>query len=495
MTDPRQARPLVSVILPVYNGEGHLSASIRSVLAQDYRPLEVIIVDDGSTDGTAEIAKSYTREDAVRYSYQENAGPAAARNFGISQAEGEFVAFIDADDLWPENKLSRQVHCLLEHPQAALVQGTIEKIKLQEKDGRLQEVRDPDFPFIYTNLGAMLVRKAVFDQIGPFAASLKYHEDTDFWLRVREAGLPVLVLPQRALIYRIHGANLTTGTNVKSTGFIRILKRSLDRRKASQTGPQRDAVPPLTFLGLNTAQNSPTDYAKLTSKGKPLVSVILHLSSADDAVEEVLHNILGQQVRPLDLILTGHGIPAAAAAKVQAAFARVKIVDSPSGDLADQLNEAIALAEGEWLAFLSTGAIWREGKLRAQLAYLQSHPQAEILAGRTSPIVEPCQPYPAKTLDSLNLQKSIGDFLDTLLVKKDILEDIGPFKAGTSGMMETDWLLRAKDLGHAPVILPKVLLYRMIQPDNAAPEPKELRSALLSSLHSSIRRKRKPETD
>ena len=100
-------KPLISGIVPVYNGERYLRETLDSMLAQTYQPLEVIVVDDGSTDGTPKVVAGYG--DRVRYIYQENSGPAIARNRGIDAARGEFIAFLDADDLWHPEKLMRQM--------------------------------------------------------------------------------------------------------------------------------------------------------------------------------------------------------------------------------------------------------------------------------------------------------------------------------------------------------------------------------------------------
>lgn len=110
--------PLVSVVIPVYNAESHIDSVIADVLAQTYRPLEVVIVDDGSTDGTAEIARRY---EGIRYYRQDNAGPSAARNAGVALAAGEFIAFLDSDDLWTADKLERQMQLFAEHPELGVV--------------------------------------------------------------------------------------------------------------------------------------------------------------------------------------------------------------------------------------------------------------------------------------------------------------------------------------------------------------------------------------
>src|SRR4051812_40148654 len=114
--------PLISCITPVFNGRRFIGAMIESVLAQTHRPLELIIVDDGSTDRTAAIIQSYAqRHPEVRYLHQDNTGPPAARNLGVSAATGEFIAFLDSDDTWFPEKLTRQLARLVERPDIDLL--------------------------------------------------------------------------------------------------------------------------------------------------------------------------------------------------------------------------------------------------------------------------------------------------------------------------------------------------------------------------------------
>src|ERR1700690_2344509 len=183
--------PLGSVILPVYNGERMLAESIQSVLQQDYSPIELIVVDDGSTDGTAKITAGFV--DQVRYYIQPHAGPAAARNFGIRNAMGEYIAFIDADDLWPKGKLSSQMRCFEVVPTIEIVQGLIRRTKISTLVQGHITGADIDFPFLYTNLGALLVRRSVFEKLGYLEEGLQFNEDTDFWLRAREAGTQIVI--------------------------------------------------------------------------------------------------------------------------------------------------------------------------------------------------------------------------------------------------------------------------------------------------------------
>src|SRR5262245_14569920 len=107
--------PLISCIVPVFNGERYVAEALDSILAQTYGPIEVVVIDDRSTDGTRRLVTFYAEQ--VRYLWQPNSGPPRARNFGLSVAKGEFIAFLDADDLWQPKKLSLQMACFRERPE------------------------------------------------------------------------------------------------------------------------------------------------------------------------------------------------------------------------------------------------------------------------------------------------------------------------------------------------------------------------------------------
>jgi len=111
-------QPLISCIVPVFNGERYLTEALESILKQTYRPLEIIVADDGSTDGTATLVASYG--DQVRYLFQPNAGVAAACNLGVRASRGEFIAFLAADDLWHPQKLVLQMSQFQNRPELDL---------------------------------------------------------------------------------------------------------------------------------------------------------------------------------------------------------------------------------------------------------------------------------------------------------------------------------------------------------------------------------------
>lgn len=217
---------LVSVVIPVFNGERFLGEAVQSVLDQRYSHVEIIVVDDGSTDGTANVACSLTGP--VRYLHQTNQGPAAARNRGIEHAQSKLLAFADADDLWPANKLELQLPYLLRDPKIDIVMGLVQQVRLSEAVNESEVFVEPGFS---VNLGSAIIRKSVFERVGLFDETMRYSEDVDWFMRAREAGVEIKTIDAVTLLYRQHEQNMTRGKNTSELNVLKALKRSLDRRR------------------------------------------------------------------------------------------------------------------------------------------------------------------------------------------------------------------------------------------------------------------------
>jgi glycosyltransferase involved in cell wall biosynthesis len=218
---------LVSAVITAHNGERFLRETLESVFAQDYDPFEVVFVDDGSSDGTAEIARSFR----LRYVYQENAGLPAARNAGVALAAGDLIAFGDDDDLWPRTRLTVQASFLREHPDVGCVLGRNEWI-IEEGADPPELVRDP----IFNELGGiqlvtMMIRRQAFEELEGFDPTYLYAEDRDLFVRMREHGIEYAVLPDLVLHKRLHGANMTMN-QPESHPLLRSLKEKLDRARS-----------------------------------------------------------------------------------------------------------------------------------------------------------------------------------------------------------------------------------------------------------------------
>src|SRR5215217_6953375 len=206
----------VSVVIPCYNQARFLGEAIRSVLCQGYSDLEIIVVDDGSEDGTEEVASGYAKEDPrVRLIRQENRGLAAARNRGLAEAGGEYVVFLDSDDRLVSEALEVGVRELEAHPGCAFVSGICRKITA---DGSIvpgwEQFRVRDDPYLEllrscpVYVPAVMYRRSVFDAVGGFDASYRAAEDYDLYYRILER-FPVYCHDTLVAEIRRHGANMT----------------------------------------------------------------------------------------------------------------------------------------------------------------------------------------------------------------------------------------------------------------------------------------------
>ena len=222
MSDPR-----VTIIVAAFNGERFLRETLESAFAQDFPSFEVVFVDDGSEDGTAEIARSFP----VRYVHQANAGLPAARNAGLAVARGELVAFLDDDDLLPPDKLSVQVRYLDDHTGTGCVLGRQEWIFEAGIDPPKLK-RDP----VYGDLGGIamgtaMIRRHVLEQLGGFDPTYRYAEDRDLFVRLREHDAGIVVLPDVVLHRRLHGTNMTLDPPTNHP-LLRSLRAKLERERA-----------------------------------------------------------------------------------------------------------------------------------------------------------------------------------------------------------------------------------------------------------------------
>lgn len=234
---------LVSAIVPVWNGERTLAMALTSIVAQDYAPIEIVVVDDGSTDATAAVARGFGAP--VRYAYQDNAGPAAARNAGLRLARGGLVAFLDADDLWTPHKLSRQAAHLAGSSGTGAVVGRIRFVRGVAPEPGPPGPRVPAGDgWLLPSLGSMLARREVFERVGPIDPDLRAGEDVDWFMRARELGVRIDALDEIVLLYRRHPASLTQDRALVSRGLLSSARKALERRRAAAPGTSRPAPLP-----------------------------------------------------------------------------------------------------------------------------------------------------------------------------------------------------------------------------------------------------------
>lgn len=246
--------PLVSIIIITYNDRHWLGQAIDSALVQTYPHCEVIVVDDGSTDGTCEwVQRQY--EDQIRYAWQEHSGRGAARNHGLAMAQGEYIQFLDADDLLAPHKVAIHVEFLETHPEFGAVYGRCQlfyddarqhvwdwprQVNYVSGDVLKQEIHRP---FLLTN--TTLVRKCWIDRVGGVDVHLRSNEDWDLWLRIALAGATFHYLPGEVVAWYRRRVNETARASVHLQSGVRVLRKLatlIESRKERQRLRLREAI-------------------------------------------------------------------------------------------------------------------------------------------------------------------------------------------------------------------------------------------------------------
>jgi glycosyltransferase involved in cell wall biosynthesis len=243
--------PTVSAVIPTYNRARHVVEAIDSVLAQSRPPDEIIVIDDGSTDDTAERLKKYGL--GIRYVRQENRGPSAARNRGMKEAQGDFVAFLDSDDLWVSGKTEMQLNFFASNPHIDFVFGNMVSFS-EEIDGESLEIKDPAIEdylvahqlnlerffelLIVQNVvatGTVMARRVSLSRVGDFDESRAISEDFDYWLRAAVScrwGFVNSILMKR----RRHSGNLIASWTRWNIAMVRVLEGTARRLATGRPG-------------------------------------------------------------------------------------------------------------------------------------------------------------------------------------------------------------------------------------------------------------------
>jgi glycosyltransferase involved in cell wall biosynthesis len=225
---PAVRKPLVSVIVPVYRGERFLAAALDGVVKQTYRRVELIVVDDGSDDASAQIARTYA---GARVLSEPHRGVSAARNTGVAAAQGELLAFLDADDLWLPQKLEQQVALMYQRAEVAIVHTHVMTFLTPEAPFPRWLPADwltvPQPRYCPSN---WLVRREAFTLVGPFDESFATAEEYQWLVRARSAGLESAMLDETLVRWRLHEANASNDQVEIRRGMMRMLRENLAGR-------------------------------------------------------------------------------------------------------------------------------------------------------------------------------------------------------------------------------------------------------------------------
>ena len=239
----------ISVIMPVYNAERYLSETLESFRENQLPGVELVAIDDGCTDNSMSLIGEAVPQ--ARILTQQSGGPSRARNLGLRQSESDYVAFLDSDDLWPAGTLELMLSSL-RRSEGLIVQGKIETFADGEVAESLKHRMRPA-PFYGVNLGSFLIKREVAERLNGFDDSLRFGEDTDFWIRCWEQGLEKSTLSEVTLRYRLHSHNMSVEATSDARMLLPLLKRHRDRMGSRK--PQ-SSTSLSSYLGWRESQNT-----------------------------------------------------------------------------------------------------------------------------------------------------------------------------------------------------------------------------------------------
>lgn len=293
--------PLVSLVVPSYNVERYVADAIESALAQTYRPLEIVVIDDGSTDGTAAVVEGYRDREEVRYIYQENRGLAGARNRGIAEANGAFIGLLDADDLWMPEKVATVVDYLAQHPEIGW--ATTDCYLMQDTEKTTDRYYGTFEPELFPTTAAeqletiarrnfmsvaVTIRRELLDRFGGFDEGLRSSEDYDLWIRFMLGGVMVGRVPEPLGWYRLRADSLSADPAPQWDSHLTVLERHLPAlvargaspparecydiaRRCAQRGDRSGAFRFLKLAARSSEATLPTRMRYLASGGRAIV--------------------------------------------------------------------------------------------------------------------------------------------------------------------------------------------------------------------------------
>ncbi len=213
----------VSCVIPVYNGERFLAEAIDSALGQSHPPEEILVIDDGSTDGTARVAARYGS--CISYHRQQNAGPAAARNRGVRSARGDLVAILDADDVWHPEKLARQLARFAERPELGISMTWMRNF--WESEVAHEETEYARWSRGSLSIQSLVARRELFEAVGPFDEEAQ-HKDVIGWvMRARHRGVVFEAIPEVLVDRRVHRSNMSRSRGGEDASELLALARLL----------------------------------------------------------------------------------------------------------------------------------------------------------------------------------------------------------------------------------------------------------------------------
>jgi glycosyltransferase involved in cell wall biosynthesis len=442
--------PLISVVMPAYNHNHYIEDALDSVRAQGVEDIELIVVDDGSDSPVdAVVGAKFPNATVIR---QTNAGPSAARNAGIARARGDFVAFLDADDVWTPTALQRLLKGFRDAPGVAVVQGNLRRF-VTPGDAPSIDGSWIGPPFQSFNVGALLVRREVMLDAGLFDESLRRSEDVDLFIRWGERRTRRLVIPDIVLHYRKYHAHRAgrSATEIHRV-WIERLRRSMARR--------RSAAAPVE--GGRPAAGS--------------VSVILTVRNGMPYLPDAVATIRRQTLLPHEIIAVVGRSDDGTLEYLRSA-PDIRVIEQSGIGLAEARNSALAAVKCPLVAFCDHDDLWHPAKLEKQVAVVGQFAAPAACIVNFEEFSEPDAVIgPSRDVPTLAWTPS------ALLAHRDVFMSVGAFDPALGLGCDTDWFRRLRESDIPCGVAGRVLLRKRRHANNLSAEPRTNRAAMFKML-------------
>ena len=447
--------PLVSIIIPVYNGENYIKYSIESALNQTYKNIEIIVVNDGSKDKTEDIAKSYG--DKIRYYYKDNGGVASALNLGIKEAKGEYISWLSHDDIYYPNKIERQIEELENIDKNTILYSGYELINDKSEflgtweissKNEYRKLNNSFYALLLSGFNgcSLLIPKNAFYEVDFFNEDLKCTQDYDLWFKILKYGYKVKYIPETLVQYRIHenqdtkkklkivadeGNKLWIGmiSNLSKDDYkdifyneyslLKLLKNNLSSSPYDKT---------LEFIDerLNILYKENKKYYELNNK----ISIIINLLKSNSNLNKAIDSIIAQKHDNIEIIfITNENIDYLIKDLKYLDKIKYKVLNSNS------IENILDYIDGDFVQFINNGDILIENKFKIQLEEFIKEPSADILYCNYCYIKNNKKYYNKEKSSILNDLKQFENILYlwnnplyiplcSMLIKKDSLKNI-----------------------------------------------------------------------
>ncbi len=447
-------KPLISVIIPAYNGEKYLGEAIQSILNQTYSHVEIWVIDNGSVDRTKKVAQSFPQ---VHYVYSEIADTAHARNKGASLARGSFLAFLDQDDLWTPDKLEKQLTFLEKNPSLSAVVCQ-QHIVLQPgctkphwlKQTFLDTVQPAYLP------SALLVKRKIFEQMNLFDPTFSLASDVAWFFKAKHSGLEIALIPEALVTRRIHSDNASNRCAQAQKEILSVIRTSLQERRTK-------------------------------------VSVIIAVYNGEKYLAEAIESVLAQDHPNKEVIVVNDGSTDGTGAIIERFGPRIRSIYQTNQGLGAARNTGVCASTGSYLTFLDHDDFWEKTKLSTQMAKMDE--TDPLIFSHVKQFICPSLSEEERKQINVDERALPAHFAGNLLLSKRRFSQIGPFFEENVVGEFVDWYARALETKVPIVTLPQVTLYRRVHTSNMGRQ-KELydRTEYLKVLKKGLDRRRSHAT-